>query len=205
MALSQSSPLREQHAELTRELILGALVDLLQADERGEISVPEVARKAGVSLRTVYRYFPTRDELFAAGTDWIFARTLGDVQAEETIDDLVENTRALAERWEAHPKLARALVLSPTGGQLRRHRREQRRREIGRVVDATAGRLTEAERKQVTAVLGLVHSLRFWVALRDDLGLSREDAAAAVDWALRALIDDVRRRNRAAGRKGGRT
>jgi hypothetical protein len=42
------------------------------------------------------------------------------------------------------------------------------------------------------------------VTLSEEVGLGREETAEAVEWALRTLIDDVRRRDRIAGRtKGG--
>lgn len=195
------SPLREQQAELTRELILRALVEQLERDGAEELTVPDVARRSGVSLRTVYRYFSTRDDLLAAGADWIFSRVFGDVPPEETIDDLPRNARALAARWEAHPELARAVAQSSVGGLIRRHRRVQRLAAIGRVVEAAAPSLAERERREAAALLGYLHSLRFWVALRDDLGLSESEAAETVEWALTTLIDDLRRRNRAASRK----
>jgi AcrR family transcriptional regulator len=199
------SPLREQQAELTRELILRALVEQLERDGAEEITVPALARRSGVSPRTVYRYFPTRDDLLAAGADWIYARTFGDVPPEETIDDLPRNARVLAKRWEAHPRLARAVAQSSVGGVIRRHRRSQRLAAIRRAVDAAAPCLPERERREAAALLGYLHSLRLWVALRDDLGLSESEAAETVEWALTTLIEDLRRRSRSASRKARAT
>src|SRR5919199_1489173 len=55
--------LREQHAEATRERILSAVAELLERGDAEELTVPGVAAASGVSLRTVYRYYPTREEL----------------------------------------------------------------------------------------------------------------------------------------------
>src|SRR5688572_26843189 len=59
-----SSKLREEQAESTRERILAGLCELLGAGDVEDLSVPKVAEHAGVSVPTVYRYFPSRKDLF---------------------------------------------------------------------------------------------------------------------------------------------
>jgi TetR/AcrR family transcriptional regulator, cholesterol catabolism regulator len=195
--------LREEHAEQTRARILDAVVDLLGNDL--EISVPDVARRSGVSLRTVYRYYPTRDDLLDAACDWIFRTRFGDVPVERTLTELPAVSAALAEQWETQPELARALALSPSSKALVRSRRARRLAEITHAVEQAAPDLPDAERREVAAVLGWVQGIRTWVMLRQDIGLSQRGAVRAIGWALQALIDDVNRRQRAADQtKGGK-
>src|SRR5690349_2707548 len=66
-----STSLRDQHAAVTRERILGAVADLLERGDADELTVPAVAEASGVSLRTVYRYYPTREDLLEAAGRWI--------------------------------------------------------------------------------------------------------------------------------------
>ena len=56
---------RAAQAAQTREAILDALVRVL-ARGVAELSIPAVAREAGISIRTVYRNFPTKRDLLAA-------------------------------------------------------------------------------------------------------------------------------------------
>src|SRR5260221_14354856 len=56
---------RAAQAVRTRDGILDALVRVL-ARGVAELSIPAVAREAGVSVRTVYRNFPTKRDLTAA-------------------------------------------------------------------------------------------------------------------------------------------
>src|SRR5918996_3715435 len=107
MASEPATTLREQQTHLTRELILGALVKLLEDEDPGDISVPEVAQAAGVSLRTVYRHFPTREELFAAAAEWINEQILGGIPFDETEEELGEVFRQACERFDEQPKLVR--------------------------------------------------------------------------------------------------
>src|SRR5262249_28287312 len=57
-----NSPLRERHAQATREQILEGVARSLARGVAG-FSVSAVAREAGVSLATVYRYFDSKDAL----------------------------------------------------------------------------------------------------------------------------------------------
>src|SRR5437016_896045 len=62
-ARKYDSPLREQQAAETRHAILKAVLTLFERDDDFDIAMPAVAKEAGVSLRTVYRHFPTKADL----------------------------------------------------------------------------------------------------------------------------------------------
>ena len=57
--------LRERQGALAREAILDALIDRIEAGEP-DPSYVDLARESGVARRTLYRYFPTREALYAA-------------------------------------------------------------------------------------------------------------------------------------------
>ncbi len=60
-----SNAWREQQAAQTRESILHAVVQVL-AGGLADLSVPAIARAAGLSVRTIYRHFPTKRDLLIA-------------------------------------------------------------------------------------------------------------------------------------------
>src|SRR5689334_21346326 len=68
------SPLREKQAAQTRELILEQAMKVLAASSGDEILLAEVARQAGISERTLYRYFATREELLEGLSQWLDRR-----------------------------------------------------------------------------------------------------------------------------------
>ena len=114
---------RVEHAQRTRERIVDSVSEL--ASERGdcEFTMPEAAQAAGVSLRTLYRYFPARQDLvdaIAAIADHVAASNLP--AAELDLDDLgawlEQGWRKLLEQ-EA---LIRAQHTSPGGAEIRRAR-----------------------------------------------------------------------------------
>ena len=55
-----------RHLESTRSAILSAAADLFLARDGASFSVQEVADRADVTHRTVYRHFPTRADLLIA-------------------------------------------------------------------------------------------------------------------------------------------
>src|ERR671910_340446 len=55
-----------RHTEATRKVILDAAVGLFLERQSDGFSVQEVADRAGLTHRTVYRYFTTRQELLSA-------------------------------------------------------------------------------------------------------------------------------------------
>ena len=60
------SPLRQQQVAATRERILRTCAELVAQRTSLDVSIPQLARAAGVSQPTVYRYFPTKRDLFGA-------------------------------------------------------------------------------------------------------------------------------------------
>jgi AcrR family transcriptional regulator len=192
--------LRTRHAELTRDLILRTVVERLEEGAHEEITVPEIARRSGVSLRTIYRYFPSREELIAGAAE----RVREDLQPTfaEHVDELPELWEQVVRRFEQHPNLARALAFSRTGHEVRSPIRQQRLEHIQQVLEEVTGDLSKAEARQAHAVVVYLSNMLTWVTMRDELGLKTPDIGAAVSWALRTLIDDLRRRNEAAGASG---
>ena len=61
-----ASPLREEQLAETRRRILDAGIQVLAKGGPEELTIPRVAQRARVAVRTVYRHFPNKDDLVAA-------------------------------------------------------------------------------------------------------------------------------------------
>jgi AcrR family transcriptional regulator len=59
-------PLRDRQQAATRQAIIAAFLDLARRENAVAISIPAVASRAGLSVRTVYRYFATKSDLQTA-------------------------------------------------------------------------------------------------------------------------------------------
>jgi len=109
----------------TRERILAAVADLLERGDAEEVTVPAVAEVSGVSLRTIYRYYPTREELLEAAGRWIGDELLKHPYPRD-LDDVADLFQEGARDFDERPGLVRALALSQLGRQVRGYRRRER-------------------------------------------------------------------------------
>jgi AcrR family transcriptional regulator len=185
--------LREQHAEATRERILAAVAGLLERGEAEDLTMPGVAKASGISLRTVYRYYPTRDELLEAAGRWIGDELLRHPYPE-TLDDVAELFRVGCRDFDEHPGLVRALALSQLGQSVRGYRRRERLQAIAAALRRELGDLPESELRRAEAVLAYLHNMLAYTVLRDESGLSGDEIGEALGWAIETLVKDLRER-----------
>jgi AcrR family transcriptional regulator len=71
--------------------IFKSLVQVMARNGIAELSIPLIAREAGVSIPSVYRYFPTKRDLITALDEYAHQRgsfTLDDFGPLETPEDL---------------------------------------------------------------------------------------------------------------------
>jgi AcrR family transcriptional regulator len=189
---SYESALRQDQTEATRTRILDALVRTMAKGVAG-LSVPAVAREAGVSVPTMYRYFKTKADLVAALAPYLVGKA-GLMEIPKEADDLGTVVRELYRRNEAMDLETRAALASELGQEVRRRTMPQRvamiRAEIARWTPGLAGE--DLDRfTRVMLILGSSATMR---AYKDYLGLGAMAAADDVVWALEALQRALRRK-----------
>jgi AcrR family transcriptional regulator len=197
---ASSSALRARLAETTRTVILDALV--VELGERGafDFSYYELARRAGVSVRTIYRHFKTRDDLLDA-----LSRRLNKEVAFEyprSREGLVALIRVLFPRFDRHAALIGAQLQAGLGGRVRARARHKRASVMQEVLTERLPHLPTERVRAVSGVLGCLISASSWQRLRDELGLPGEESGEVTAWAVdtlwRALELENERARRAA-------
>lgn len=184
--------LRDRQRTQVRDLVLDTVVDLLEHADIADLTVPDAAQAAGVSVRTVYRYFPTREQLLAEAGERIRDRIglpVAELRDPEEIPDSFWDASA---KMAAHPRLARALAHTTTGRAAHAGNRAQRTATIERAITAMSPPLPAAKAAQVSAVVTHLCSSAAWIAVSDNSELDDDQARAAVHWALTTLIDAAR-------------
>ena len=188
---TSAGSLRDQQADLTRDLIMRAFQELLQNDHPDAITYPQVAEAAGVSLRTVYRYFPTRADLLQIAAAWFGELTEGARWDDPaTVRDLAGVIPHMGRLFDEHTNVFRALA----DVELERPRRDA----VAAAVAEVAPDLPEAEVRRAEAMLACIRSGRSWLVLHEQYGLTGDDIVATLDWAATTLLEDVRRRDEQA-------
>jgi AcrR family transcriptional regulator len=201
---------------MTRHAVLEAAAALVA--ERGviEVSIQDVADRAGVSHRTVYRHFPNRQALMDAGVAWTESRLagLGAYELPAHSDDVGPLVRRKFRAFdELVPFVLAAFRVdvsrlatrnpSPLDEAATRGARQSARSRIATrsVLGEISGHLPPDIAEAVGAVIHQLGSTRMWFALRQEEGVEGEPSAEAAAWAVETLIAELRagRGPRAAG------
>jgi AcrR family transcriptional regulator len=155
-----------------------------------DINVTEAARDAGVSVRTVYHYFPDRQARVDGLAAWTQTQ-FGPVDHPlETADDLPGFTRAAYARAEQHEALTRAGMAPGLSTDVRIARHSRVRSRIRELLAEIGAPAPETER--AAAVVTVLESSEAGFPLVDFHGLSFADAADAAAEAIEAIIIHLR-------------
>src|SRR3954451_1164870 len=152
--------LRERKKQATRELIADAAMQLFSRRGFDAVTVAEVADAAGVSEKTVFNYFPTKEDLFFDETDEREQALVADLHNRAPGESMLTalrrgaaaNCNRLCSEHFAH--FARIIEDSPALQQRERHMFAR----FARVLEAALleeGQVTQAEAAVAsTAVIG---------------------------------------------------
>ena len=117
--------MRTREPTSTSTIVLDVVLDLIRSEGYHAVQVRMVAKRARIGLDTLYRLFPTRDELIiAALSRWMAtnASNAADTRpASSLYEGLVHVYRELFEPWLEHPRVLDAYVrarLRPGGERL---------------------------------------------------------------------------------------
>jgi AcrR family transcriptional regulator len=183
--------LRVRQAALARTAILETLVHHLERGDADDLAMEDLAREAGVSRRTLYRYFPTRDELLNAAGEWISSELL-QLPIDIGSEGIAASFRDAATRLQRRPRLARALLQTNAGRTARSGYRRKRTDAIRRALKTEAPDASPNAVKRTAAVLTYLCSSNAWTSIQDESGLTASNAQAAVMWAIETLIQRLR-------------
>jgi len=185
---SYRSALRERQAEETRARILDATLRVI-AGGLAFVSIPHVAREAGVSVPTIYRHFATKRDLLAAVYPHaVRSAGLPEMVLPRSMDELRRGMQEHFERTNTLADVAKGAMASPAAEELRRINMPERIAIFRRLADSLVPPPTTADRDRIARLLVVLTSssaVRMW---REHLGSSVEEAAADVDWVLGAAI-----------------
>lgn len=196
--------LRDEHREHTRRKVLGSVLELVADGSLDELSVPAVARHSGVSLATIYRYFPTKDDLLVAAAAEPSRRALSDGQAptRDGDDDFAAFQRAMWHDFSKNLPLLRHQMSSSAGRAMRRARLDASRRELSGYLSRFGIDPQSQPGQRLISMLLLVSGSVAVVELTDRQELDVDEAVDASLWAVDALINAT---NPQQPRRSGRT
>jgi len=195
--------LREEQAELTRERVLRAVAEELAESGRA-FSIEDVAKKAGVSVPTIYRHFKNRDGLYVAFEAWFRRHHGGALAVPTTLDELVDSSVAF-EFFEDNAELVLAASALRENNFPRDPETGAPMRLRAEVLSPLLEGLGEDEAHAVVALFRFIRSSLAWKSLTRELDVEPERASAVVTWANRALVAELKRARARRKKSEGRS
>ena len=184
---------RAEAAEETRRRILGAVISLHMERYYDQISLEDVAARAGVTVQTVLRRFGSKEGLIDAASEEARERVISQ-RGEAPVGDVAGAVENLVDHYEEWGDSALRLLAQEDRVPAFRRATEAGRAMHREWVDRTFaplldGRSGEA-RERLLAELVAVCDVYFWKILRKDLGLGREQTELALVETISALKGD---------------
>jgi AcrR family transcriptional regulator len=184
---------RVRRSERSRQAIVEAMLDLVGSGILRP-TAQQVADRAGVGIRSVFRHFSEMDTLYAAMDSRIAGEAAriaaaGDRSGSLTqrVGGLVRQRSALFERVAPYK---RAANLSRWRSRFLRERHQRMQRLLRADLLTWLPELAHVSADLLEAV-DLATSFEAWDRLRGDRQVSQKTAAAAVERTLRALVADL--------------
>jgi AcrR family transcriptional regulator len=200
------STTRDYHSETrdrakaeTRESIIRAVVKVILNDGVHAFTMQNVAARAAVSLRTVYRHFESR-ELLLEGLSEYLDEAMSDAgfSAPTGVEELIAIAPSLYRRFDAIRDALSASVVASIATGYRSHSHVKRWAAVGETLAAAYPNLRPEELGEASVMIGTLTGSRTWYVLTIEVGLDAEQGGRAVAWGLRTLLDDLNARNKAA-------
>jgi AcrR family transcriptional regulator len=174
---------------LVRDRVVAGTLAALSASE--VVTFGGVARHSGVPERTIYRYFESREQLFAGVVAWLnqpFERRTWPQTAAQAREFVV---RAYA-MYDANASVVRGLLIDPDSRSARFADKAERQRAAMALVRNECPGITPAAARRAAAVVQLLISTAAWQDFADYWAMTGSAAAAAAADAIDAVLAQAR-------------
>jgi AcrR family transcriptional regulator len=166
---------RQRAKDSTRDAIVRATIDAFMAERSFAITLPTIAERAKVTVKTVLRHFGSREAVIEAA----WAQAYDEVMAERTppLGDLEGALKVLIAHYERRGSIGLVMLADENDPRAVRMNSAGRLAHREWVEEVFADRLPEqaAARTRLVDVLVVATDLYAWKLLRIDRGLSVDD------------------------------
>jgi AcrR family transcriptional regulator len=187
MTTAKQTSIRDIYREETRTRILDAAIAELAAYEIESLTIAGVAARAGVTERTVFRHFSSRDALLAA----VWPRMQTRVRSPgfpQTADALIRTPLQLFPEFDKEERLVRASAFSAAGREVRRAANTERKDAMRACVRDAFPAISEPQLTRLAAIAQLIDSAYGWAVMKEYWGLDGAEAGLAASEALAILL-----------------
>jgi AcrR family transcriptional regulator len=177
----------------TRRAILEAMADVITDTNGIGFSVQAVADRAGVTHRTIYNYFPTREALCEAFSEYVDELLASAGRLTEPLAISIASLPAVVEELyrtlALRDRYVRASVMLMLGNRRPMKAWRGRTHALEKEIARGAGGPTPLAPRQAVAAVRMFASSVGWHVLTEQIGLSADEAAVTSAWATRTLLE----------------
>ena len=174
---------REWQKRLTRERILEATLAIIGEGGEEAVTIAVVADRVGITERTIFRHFESREVLLQS----VWERIVDTTSEPRTVDELIASPGRRFRRWDQVPQLARSSVCSQAALEARKAADGPRWAMLVSVRTAMP-LLDHATGARRAAIVDLLSSPHAWEVLTQLWGFGVAEAGQAVSEALEVLL-----------------
>jgi AcrR family transcriptional regulator len=185
--MENSATLADRRNDFTRRLIVDGAIDMMEKYPAKKITVRASARQANISERTVFRYFPSRDDLLDAVAQEMRAR-LKLPPSPASMADVQEAPRKLYSAFEANANLTKAGLNSEISSRMRGAVAKDRWVAVAAIIDDAAPQRGAHERKIAAANVRYLLSATAWHYYRFNLGCTLEESIDCAETAINLAL-----------------
>jgi AcrR family transcriptional regulator len=191
--MSTTASLTSRHTDATQKLILSSAIELLEQSSVNEVTVRGVAKHAGISERTVFRYYATRDE-FLDAVALEATRSMQTPPPPDTLEELIVYPKTLYSRFEEKAALVKAALHTDLFDRIREGVARERWEAVRALVNTHAKHRKERERKIATANIRYYLSATTWHYYRYYFQFTLNETIESAQAAVRLTVNDLVRR-----------
>jgi len=195
--ITRAPSLRDKHKNQTASALRAAALKLFAAQGYDATTTEEIAEKAGVSARTFFRYFPTKESLLFFGEhDWVqsYAEELPLQPAELSDLDalsatIVNHSPRLVRRRQSLLLFVRSVASSRTLRGLDHDHQQENTRVLAQAIATRRGQRSPDEACTLLAAITLLayrRALEIWLA-----GPANADPAKVIAKEFKLLSQQV--------------
>jgi AcrR family transcriptional regulator len=187
--------IRREQGQATRDRILQSTAALLQDASPATLSMPAVAKAAGVSVRTLYVHFPNKQALYDELHDWADQRVNQGLEMQQPTSarDVETFVRSLVGNLVRNRVAVEALQTSSIGRQITERFRGSRRKRIEYVTAKLLEDLDAGDRRRVNAICNVLTNSSAVRTMEENWDMDEDEIAETMAWAVNTVVTRAKR------------
>jgi AcrR family transcriptional regulator len=192
--VSHAKTARRRDKVATRELILTTFARMVVEEGLHDVSIQQVADRAGITHRTVYRHFASRQDLVEELANWLDRRLAeqGGILIPLTADQMPAAIEYNSRLFDEDAELVAALAKVTWGVRQETSAQRHRTRSFAEALAPVTVHLDPVHARGVAAVVRYLMSSRTWLAFREEFGLTGKESGPVIAWVIQLLLDALR-------------